>query len=100
MQEDPNFHLCDLSEEYIANKKLATDAFHRFLLEPENVDTFLQRESAKSKDLFDGYADSTSGFCTLEIFQTIIPSMFLAMMYGLDLPYDDPVLKQMTAVVV
>lgn len=89
--------VCDPTEEYFANKKLVTDAFHRFLREPENVDALLHMESVKAKNLFDGCVKNSCGFSPLESFQTIIPSMFLAMMYGLDLPHDDSVLQHMAS---
>ena len=64
----------------------------------KNVDKILQIEARKAEAHFDSYAETGGEFFPLDVFEKVIPSMFLAMMYGVDLSYEDEDLKHITSV--
>ena len=90
--------LTDHNEEYTQNRKLTMTSLHRFLRDTQNVDKILQIEARKAEAHFDSYAETGGEFFPLDVFEKVIPSMFLAMMYGVDLSYEDEDLKHITSV--
>ena len=90
--------LVDYNSAYIENRKLTVTSLHRFLRNQENVDKVLSIETRKVKAHFDGCASSGVEFFPLDVFEKVIPSMFLAMMYGKDFSYENQDLQQITSI--
>jgi len=90
--------LCDYTDQYLCNRKKIVQCLHKFLMNEENVDRLFQRESAKMTGLLDGYAEKEKSFYPLIEFEKIIPSLFLSIMYGVHLSYDDNELRKIVSV--
>ena len=89
--------LCDYSEHYLSNRKKTVQVIHKFLMNEENIDRLFQKESSKMVELLDGYVESEKSFYPLGEFEKIIPSLFLSLMYGIHLSYDDDELKNIVS---
>ena len=90
--------LTDHNQQYTQNRKLTITSLHRFLRDSQNVDKVLKLETEKMKSYLDDYAVNGNEFFPLEVFDKVIPSMFLAMMYGANMSYEDEDLKHITSV--
>ena len=90
--------LTDHNEDYTQNRKITVNSLHRFLRDTQNVDKILKLETGKVKSHLDDYALNEKEFFPLEMFEKVIPSMFLAMMYGVDMSYEDNDLQHITSV--
>ncbi|XP_066922235.1 cytochrome P450 1A2-like [Clytia hemisphaerica] len=90
--------LCDHSPLYVQNRKRAVQSLHKFLMNEKNMIGIFQKEASKMVALFNQYVSEGKTFNPSHDFERIIPSMFLSIMYGIDLPYLSTDLKEVSRV--
>ena len=81
--------LCPYSNDYITNRKLAIKSLHSTMKGKEDMAEMFQVEMKKMTNMLDAHLSSNESFYPLEAFQKIVPSLFLALMFGQHYDYND-----------
>ncbi|XP_057306023.1 cytochrome P450 1A2-like [Hydractinia symbiolongicarpus] len=79
--------LCTFSQVYENNRKGTMRAIHRLHSSTASYNELLQKEAKKMLELFDNSINSHNAVDPLKAFKRIVPSAFLAMMFGRDFDY-------------